>query len=742
MIPILYSKTETAFATNGLGRLSDALSCVVTEERNGAYELAMEYYENGIHADELETDMIIYAKPSATNSGQPFRIYKITKPLNQRFKVYARHISYDLSYVTVFPFSGATTATEAMQGLFSHADGIGNFTLGTVSVSRAGTFAVDVPASFRNWIGGRNGSILDTFHGELGWDGYTVNLWASRGRDRGLTLRYGKNISDISKTEEIDYTITGVSPYLKTANKNILTLPEKSVYKDGVSYTTPTRVMALDMQSYIDESAIRETNPDATEAEIEALLISAMRTAAQAYADSVLSGVPDATIEVSFVDLSSTEEYKGIASLFTVASLCDTVTVEYSRLGISVQSKIVKTEYDVLQERYDKLTVGKVKQGLADKLADISASVNVAASNASAQTEAAKTAADNDAEDAASDAYNDAKSYADAKKTEAINAAASNTATAIATNTDLITGNSGGYVVLNRDANGYPYEILIMDTADISTATKVWRWNASGLGYSSTGYNGNYTTALSSAGIFNTDFIAANTLSGSTVIAGTLDAGKITTGYLDAGIIKAGLLQDLAGLNFINMISGEFALANGNLVYDSDDGDFVQLQNNLSLKLNGIPLCGIVQTFYATDNPSVGTVLCGALKISTIGSGCTVNSLFGQITQMPYITIFNMTIQTTGANTESIGWEIIGLPSIASERQVDISATITNYTESSTSAGVIHCSNVSWDYESGYNRTESGKIARIYVDKTKSSNRYTIFSFSYASNPEIVEFAE
>lgn len=635
MIPILYSKTETAFATNGLGRLSDALSCVVTEERNGSYELAMEYYENGIHADELETDMIIYAKPSATNSGQPFRIYKITKPLNQRFKVYARHISYDLSYVSVFPFSGATTATEAMQGLFSHADGIGDFTLGTVNVSSSGTFAVDVPASFRNWIGGRNGSILDTFHGELEWDGYTVNLWASRGRDRGLTLRYGKNISDISKTEEIDYTITGVSPYFKTADKQVLTLPEKSVYKDGVSYTTPTRVMALDMQSYVDESGIREANPEATEEQINAMLITAMRTAAQAYADTQLSGVPDATIEVSFVDLSSTEEYKGIASLFTVASLCDTVTVEYSRLGISVQSKIVKTEYDVLQERYDKLTVGKVKQGLADKVVGISASVNVAAENASAQTEAVMTAADNLAED---------------MKTEAINTAASNTATAIATNTDLITGNSGGYVVLNRDENGYPYEILIMDTADISTATKVWRWNANGLGYSSTGYDGTYTTALTSEGVFNTAFIAANSLSGTTITAGTLDAGKITTGYLNAGIIKAGLLQDLAGLNFINMISGEFALANGNLVYDSDDGDFVSLNSNLSLKFNDIPLAG---NLIVVDRTMNNNVLSEYIDTSTVKC---------KAIQRPYecTIFFQFDCIKTATSDGSVTWQLFG----------------------------------------------------------------------------------
>ena len=84
MIPILYENTEYLFETNGLGRLSDAISCIVTEERNGAYELAMEYPENGIHASELETDRIIFAKPAAFETEQPFRIYKITKTLAMR----------------------------------------------------------------------------------------------------------------------------------------------------------------------------------------------------------------------------------------------------------------------------------------------------------------------------------------------------------------------------------------------------------------------------------------------------------------------------------------------------------------------------------------------------------------------------------------------------------------------------------------------------------------------------------
>ena len=82
MIPILFSATESYFTSNGLGRLSDAISCIVTEERNGIYELEMVYPETGVHASEIDMNMFIYAKPSVYGTEQIFRIYKITKPLN------------------------------------------------------------------------------------------------------------------------------------------------------------------------------------------------------------------------------------------------------------------------------------------------------------------------------------------------------------------------------------------------------------------------------------------------------------------------------------------------------------------------------------------------------------------------------------------------------------------------------------------------------------------------------------
>lgn len=83
--------------------------------------------------------------------------------------------------------------------------------------------------------------------------------------------------------------------------------------------------------------------------------------------------------------------------------------------------------------------------------------------------------------------------------------------------TNWITGTNGGYVVINKNDQGQPYEILIMDQPTIATATKVWRWNNGGLGYSSNGYNGPYTTAITQDGAIVADFLTVGTINAALV---------------------------------------------------------------------------------------------------------------------------------------------------------------------------------------------------------------------------------
>ena len=114
--------------------------------------------------------------------------------------------------------------------------------------------------------------------------------------------------------------------------------------------------------------------------------------------------------------------------------------------------------------------------------------------------------------------------------------------------TKLITGNNGGVVITILDNNGKPTELVIADTGNINTAQKIWRWNASGLGFSSNGYNGTYALAITSDGHIVADFI--------------------TTGTLNANLIKTGILKSANGKTQIDMTNGTFNFGGGKLVYD------------------------------------------------------------------------------------------------------------------------------------------------------------------------------
>ena len=120
MIPILFEADETSFQSNGLGALTDAVSCIVEQEVNGGFELEMRYSVNGIHFELLRKNRIILAEADSEGTPQPFRIYRISKEIGGTVTVYARHICYDLMGIPVVPFS-AENAKDAMGKIQSSA---------------------------------------------------------------------------------------------------------------------------------------------------------------------------------------------------------------------------------------------------------------------------------------------------------------------------------------------------------------------------------------------------------------------------------------------------------------------------------------------------------------------------------------------------------------------------------------------------------------------------------------------
>lgn len=109
MTPILYKENETSYRTNGIGRLTDALSCTVKQERNGIYELYMRYPKDGIHVQDISVNRIIYAVPESGKKPQPFVIREINKSLRNQIQITARQRGYELSYYACAEF-GRTDA--------------------------------------------------------------------------------------------------------------------------------------------------------------------------------------------------------------------------------------------------------------------------------------------------------------------------------------------------------------------------------------------------------------------------------------------------------------------------------------------------------------------------------------------------------------------------------------------------------------------------------------------------------
>lgn len=346
MKPVLYSSTETEFTSNGLGVLNDTVSAVVLEERNGAYELTMEYPADGIHFSDISARCIILAKPNPTDSPQPFRIYRITKPIGGIVTIYAQHISYDLSGVAVSPFS-ANTLAEAISAMQSHAlPSDQPFTL-TTDMDKGTGLSITTPASFRAMMGGQENSLVDIYGGEYSYDKYSISLNANRGEDRGFTLRYGKNLTSFEQDENCAAVYSHIYPYWTDGTTTVeVNNGEygKLVPTTGVELPY-TKILPKDLSSYF------ENQPTAAD----------LLTTAKLYASKAQLGIPKVSLTVSFAQL----EENGIDRV----NLCDTVTVVFPKMGVNAKAKVVTAEYDVLLERYTTLEIGSSTQGIADTIA-------------------------------------------------------------------------------------------------------------------------------------------------------------------------------------------------------------------------------------------------------------------------------------------------------------------------------------------------------------------------------------
>ena len=562
MKPILYAPDEENFTSQGLGVLSDAISVYVEEERNGMYELVMKYPFDGVHFHDIKHSCVIKALPYEGANLQLFRVYKITSPMNKQCTVYAEHISYQLNYIPVVPFT-ATSCGDALAGMKNNAAQTCPFTFWTDIVSGA-TYSQLEPQNIKSRLLGEQGSVLDVYGGEYEWDNYTVKLHANRGWDRDVTLRYGKNITDITQEENISNTYTGVVGYwtgqvidnnAKAYIQGQIDVLETSIGQIQQKIEAQTTVVNNRKTAY--QNAVAEYGKDSAQAKkkktswnnAKAKLkeLNAQLEEEQMWLEhyqkelqSVEGTKFDKCVYTSVRTIATDEEFpytrikmvdlsQELEEEPSVTTLNQALTAWIERNDIGSPKVSLKVNFVAMWDTEEYKEIAPLERvRLCDTVMvqferlNVSVAAKVRKYKFNVLLERYDSIELGDARPTLSSNIVDSNKY--------ILEALARTPTAswaqadIERATALLQGGYGGYVVYNTNANGQPEEILIMNTPDVATATTVIRMNKNGIGFSLTGYEGPYRTAWTIDSHFIADFI--------------------TAGELNANIIHAGIISD------------------------------------------------------------------------------------------------------------------------------------------------------------------------------------------------------
>lgn len=461
MIPILYAANATTFDNFGIGHLPDAISPHVVEERNGEFTLEMQYPIDGEHYSEIQMRSIIRAKPSPAQDPQAFRVFKITKPINGIVTVSARHVRYDLEGIPVSPFT-ATGISQALQRIKQYSLVTNPFTF-TTNKTNTQKMTLEAPCAAISLLGGMHGSLLDIYGGEYKYQDFVISLLQARGEDNGVIIRYGVDLVDLQQEEHCANLYTGVMCFWKSSNDG--TLVTGTIQSSGTFDYARVKV--------VDKSADYEKAPT----------VAKLNQDAVDYINNNKVGVPKVSINLRFANLEQTEEYENIRQS---VELCDLITVKFEKLGVTATAKIIRTDYDVISEKYITVEIGDSRTSLADTFVAVQT-----------QAESAPTTTE---------------------MQQAINAT-----------TAAITGANGGAVrLLDTNNDNLPDTLYIADNPNPQLARKVWRWNYEGWGASQNGYAGPFTMGATFQQGFLAEFITAGYLSADRIKANTIAVEKLT----------------------------------------------------------------------------------------------------------------------------------------------------------------------------------------------------------------------
>lgn len=276
---------------------------------------------------------------------QFFQIYEVSKSLSNIVTVYAEHISYRLSHIPVAPFTATGTPSQIWKEIKTHAVIDVPFDFES-DIQDSEKFVIDKPRSIKDILMSSEDSFLSNFGGEFEWNNWNIKFNSRRGIDTSYVVRYGSNLTDIKQEENLQEVDTALFPYAFKHEKDkdtVVYLPEKIIKTKNANLFSYTRILPVDFSDKFENDQIPTAD--------------ALRYLSDIYIKDEKVGDPQVSIDVSFVDLAQTLEYKGMLSAIDL-HLGDRMTVIYQKIGLHVVAEITKTVKEPLQDRFKVLHLG------------------------------------------------------------------------------------------------------------------------------------------------------------------------------------------------------------------------------------------------------------------------------------------------------------------------------------------------------------------------------------------------
>lgn len=555
----LYDANCKDFDNNGIGILTDTIKCEVSEALNGELVLDMEYPVTSKYIEDIVNENIIKCDAGLEDE-QLFRI-KNVKPDFNIIKIYGEHISYDLAdnfLEDVYPQN--MNGAGCLEWILTHTLYPHKF-ISFSDIQNATSARYVRKNPIEAIIGDLENSFVNLWGGELKRNNFLISMLTRRGSNKGYKIKYRKNLTGLDFTIDNSNIITKIMPQ----GYNGLFLPEKYVDSPLINNYPHPKIQLIEFSNVkVKEKEDDEEGYATTEEAYQEL----RRLCNLKYSEENIDK-PIVNLKVDFIDLSKTTEYQNYTFLESV-SMGDTVTVELDYTQVEV--RVIKTTYDSLLNRYTKLELGEFKGNyITDSQKDLTSTIKKETSNI---------------------------------ETSVLEQAKQNA-------TEQLTAAMGGYVYKTQN------ELFIMDTDNPNTATKVWRWNLNGLGYSKNGINGPYELAMTQDGKIVADFITAGQMDVArikgletlAIVASQIHLEGYTT-------INAGFAIDEKGnmtCNNATITGGKISLKsydkkNPNIyIYDKNGKHYAYLTND-AISLQNATGDVIVQT-WGDDESSCGSYI-------------------------------------------------------------------------------------------------------------------------------------